>query len=52
MLQTGQDWVAKGFKTQTVHLADGERVIGYKSRTGYSSKALHYDFQLLIGRPI
>ena len=34
VLQTGFDWVAKSWsKTHTVHLEDGERVIGYKSRT-------------------
>ena len=50
MLKTGYDWVANSYcKTQTVMLADGERVIGYKSR-GHATRALHYDFQLVIGR--
>jgi len=46
---TGYDWVANGGKTHTVILADGERVIGYKS-TGSATGAWHNDFQLLIGR--
>ncbi len=50
MLKTGFDWVAGGYKTHTVILADGERVIGYKSRIPYATSALHYDFQLVIGR--
>jgi hypothetical protein len=37
-------------KTNTVHLADGERVIGYRSRSKYPNSAEHYDFQLIIGR--
>ena len=50
MLKTGYDWVAHGsYKTHTVILADGERVIGYKSRS-HATDAYHYDFQLLIGR--
>ncbi len=49
MLKTGYDWVAGGGKTHTVMLADGERVIGYKSR-GHATHAFHYDFQLIIGR--
>ena len=51
MLKTGYDWVAKDWcKTHTVILADGERVIGYKSRIPYTTDAYHYDFQLVIGR--
>jgi hypothetical protein len=38
-------------KTHTVHLADGEQIIGYKSRTD-PYLAWHYDFQLIIGRLI
>ncbi len=50
VLKTGYDWVYyNGCKTHTVILADGERVIGYKSR-GHATGAYHYDFQLLIGR--
>ncbi len=31
-LQSGLNWIAfSGFATHTVHLKDGERVIGYKS---------------------
>ena len=51
VLKTGYDWVAnKDLKTHTVHLEDGERIIGYKSRTYYPNYAIHYDFQLIIGR--
>ncbi len=49
MLKTEYDWVAKGYNTHTVHLEDGERVIGYKSRAN-SKYAAHSDFQLIIGR--
>ena len=49
VLKTSYDWVANGYKTHTVILADGERVIGYKSRS-HATYAYHYDFQLLIGR--
>ncbi len=49
MLKTGLDWVANGHKTHTVILADGERVIGYKSKVD-ATLACHYDFQLIIGR--
>ena len=49
VIRTGLDWVAySGFKTHTVHLADGERVIGYKSRS-HPDYACHFDFQLIIG---
>ena len=53
VLQTGFVWVGhKNCQTQTVHLKDGERVIGYKSRTSpwQPNKGWHYDFQLIIGR--
>ncbi len=36
------------FKTHTVHLDDGERVIGYKSTN--LNHAYHENFQLIIGR--
>jgi len=49
VLKTSYDWVANGGKTHTVILADGERVIGYKSR-GDPTYAYNYDFQLVIGR--
>ena len=50
VLQTGYNWVSKGCNTHTVHLEDGERVIGYKSFAGYPNYAYHRDFQLMIGR--
>ena len=51
VLQTGYDWVSvDGYKTHTIHLEDGERVIGYKSRTYYPNDPYHYDFQLIIAR--
>jgi hypothetical protein len=37
VLKTGYDWVAGSYKTHTVVLADGERVIGYKSRSHATS---------------
>jgi hypothetical protein len=39
-------------ETETVYLADGERVIGYKSRSDpYDpDDASHFDFQFIIGR--
>ena len=50
MLKTGYDWVANSScKTHTVMLADGERVIGYKS-SGHATGAEHFDFQLVIAR--
>ncbi len=50
MLETEYNWVANGqCKTHTVHLEDGERVIGYKSKSD-TDYADHYDFQLIIGR--
>ncbi len=55
VLKTGWDWVGKiSYETHTVHLADGERVIGYKSRTypDFPALAFHHDFQLIIGRLI
>ena len=44
VLQTGYDWVANGCNTHTVHLEDGERVIGFKSRAYNSTNAEHCDF--------
>jgi hypothetical protein len=43
-----------GKKTHTVDLADGEQVIGYKSRSNpdYPNCPWHFDFQLIIGRLI
>ena len=55
VLQTKYDWVANGyFKTNMVHLEDGERVIGYKSRSNPLNPncALHCSFGLIIGRQI
>ena len=50
VLQTRYDWLAhRAGTTHTVHLEDGERVIGYKSRTGPDVNG-QYDFQLIIGR--
>ena len=52
VLKTGYDWVAAHcYKTHTVHLEDGERVIGYKSkgRSYHPHTAMHADFQLIIG---
>ena len=51
VLQTFWHWSGKiDYWTHTVHLEDGERVIGYKSRTSHPDRAYHYDFQLIIGR--
>ncbi len=47
VLETGYDWVPEGwYKTHTVYLEKGERVIGYKSRTDpdYPKCAYHLDF--------
>jgi hypothetical protein len=47
VLQTGWDWAAHGdCKTHTEHLNDGERVIGYKSRSIplFYDCAYHRDF--------
>ena len=43
-MYTGWDWVAVGWKTHKVHLEDGERVIGYRSRNEDLNWACHYDF--------
>ena len=52
VLKTGYNWVTGGWcKTHTVHLEDGERVIGYKTNSS-TDYAYHLDFQLIIGRPI
>ena len=53
VLQTDYDWAADSrCKTHAVHLEDGERVIGYKSRTEDPDYATHCDLQLIIGRII
>ena len=51
VLKTGWNWVTNGCKTHTVHLEDGERLNGYKTRI-VSDTAVYYDFQLVIGRLI
>ncbi len=52
VFQTGYDWFKYSrLKTHTVYLEDGERVIGFRSRS-YPTYATHYDFQLIIGRPV
>jgi hypothetical protein len=48
--ETEWNWVSNGYSTHTVHLEDGERVIGYRSRSKPIFDACHYDFQLIIGR--
>ena len=49
-MQTEDDWEENDLNmTHTVYLADGERVIGYKSRSD-PTYAYHYDFQLIIAR--
>ncbi len=50
VLQNGFYCDANGFSTHTVHLVDGERVIGYKSGTFNPIYVIHLDFQLIIGR--
>ena len=54
VLRTAFDWNDEDptyCKTHTVHLEDGKRVIGYKSRfhTYYNGLTDHRDFQLIIG---
>jgi hypothetical protein len=47
VLKTAWDWVGhSSYKTHTVLLEDGERVIGYKSRSHpeYPNRAYHLDF--------
>ena len=55
VVQTRYDWVADDvnpYNIHTVHLEDGERVIGYKSRTvpNTINSAYQLDFQLIVGR--
>ena len=53
VLRAGYEYgVEPTFKKHTVHLEDGERVIGYKSRANpkWPNEAFHCDFQLIIGR--
>ena len=48
VLKTAYNWLADGdwCKTHTVLLEDGERVIGYRSRSDpfYADRAWHFDF--------
>jgi len=50
VLQTDADWVEDDWPTHTENLDQGERIIGYISRTGEIGWADHYDFQFVIGR--
>ena len=50
VLQTGWDWVKIGDKTHTENLDEGERILGYISRTLRDGCAYHCDFQFVIGR--
>ena len=51
MLETGWDWEeGDGYKTHTENLDEGERILGYISRTWDDRWATHYDFQFVIGR--
>ena len=50
VLQTGSDWVKDGYKTHTENLDEGERILGYISRTYSNGFADHRDFQFVIGR--
>ena len=44
VLQTGFDWVKNGYKTHTENLDEGERILGYISRTVNYKYAFHSDF--------
>jgi hypothetical protein len=44
------DWVEDGYHTHTENLDEGERIIGYISRTVNKGCAGHGDFQFVIGR--
>ncbi len=50
VLQTDYDWVGLGWKTHTENLDEGERILGYISRTVLDGRAYHMDFQFVIGR--
>ncbi len=50
VLQTGYDWVNNGYPTHTENLDEGERILGYISRTWRDGFANHCDFQFVIGR--
>ncbi len=50
VLQTGWDWVKWGRETHTENLDEGERILGYISRTYINGDADHCDFQFVIGR--
>ncbi len=43
ILETGFNWVKNGDETHTVHLEDGERIIGYRSAAypNYPNYAWH-----------
>jgi hypothetical protein len=50
-LQTEWDWIQdEENKTHTELLADGERVLGFKSRIISKQYAQHHDFQFIFGR--
>ncbi len=50
VLQTDFDWVDAGWETHTENLDEGERILGYISRTYEKGYADHCDFQFVIGR--
>jgi len=51
VLQTSYDWVKNGDSTHTENLIEGDRIIGYISRSGrIIGRAYHLDFQFVIGR--
>ena len=50
LLTTELPWDFYKVWAHTVHLDDGERVIGYKSSKSDPDNGHHYDFQLIIGR--
>jgi hypothetical protein len=51
ILNTKPYGAASTTNTHTVELEEGERIIGFKSGRGGSTYAMHYNFQLIIGRP-
>jgi len=50
VLKTIYDWVKYGRPTHTENLDEGERILGYISRTYCNGYAYHCDFQFVIGR--
>ena len=44
VLQTGWDWVPRGLPIHTENLDEGERILGYISRTVNYKYAFHCDF--------